>query len=387
MSQMRINSVVMPLVSALLISTFCLPASIRAQYSLTLFGVEMFAGEFVLYSMSVCFMIFLVRNKVFSIATCFLLGALSILPGNMLGHPGEVLKFYVIGSGFYFSAMLVFSLRTRLSDLSVQLSVFIIMLFLSIQCLIVSLGIANLSDNRTIYSYGKLIRPITTAGPSTLTSCVILTAAAYLNKSFSNNRKRLFLVNLVAIGGISFSMARGALIAYLMASIVFMFLNSKRASHILLYCLISCAAFGVAQHIGFIDSLSNRSEEVKDDYSSGRFERWEQAFSQLNASSAVFGLGSGTTPYDLAMTNNPDGILASPHNTFLSFLFESGVLSAVLYLGIILGMLYSNVRNHGLDFGTLLLLFTFVVTMNVELIFRNFNVSALLWLAMLSKGK
>lgn len=135
--------------------------------------------------------------------------------------------------------------------------------------------------------------------------------------------------------------ARSALLGLLMGGLVVLFLFGRRAAS---YLVMLCASLGLAV-IGWfayhpmawqMDSLFWRSNLMSD---SGRFELWHDAF---NYGIKSFPLGIGPLMFAADGQARP----ASPHNIFLTLWAEWGAIAALIFLGVVLYVVGSRLREY-----------------------------------------
>jgi O-antigen ligase len=266
---------------------------------------------------------------------------------------------------------------------------FIVFLYLSIQTILIATNILVI-DTGYSYNVGNYIRRGTTAGPPTYTGHVLLLLFSLLI-SLNKKTKHFYLLLPLSFLSIFFTGTRSALMALVFGIFLYMLLNNMFVKRAKLVLLLLITIFIFNSQFNIFDTIKIRNIEAMEssDITSGRLERWNETFEILSKDKQYlfFGYGGAQSPY--FNTNlikiNPK---ISPHNVYISFLFEHGILGLSSFLLVILFVIKNIKDRKSLDFMLLIsfLLFSF----NTEVVTRDFLFSFLFWFlyfAMINKQK
>ena len=219
----------------------------------------------------------------------------------------------------------------------------ILILFLAAQLVLMQLGIITIAVE---YS-NVLFRGSSTAGAPNATGH-ILYLLCVVTLAETENKYIKFLIYLITGMAIFFTLCRGAILAFLLfvvGSILIYERHSKFVTKVSTIVFFIVLALTLNHYFHFTEVLEERQEQSlaysNDDYSAGRFERWQQVLITLkNDGAFILGEGMGITPMNKGELYYLDGTSSetkfSPHNVYLGVLAETGIITLFIFLLILL---------------------------------------------------
>ena len=216
--------------------------------------------------------------------------------------------------------------------------------FLSIQLFLVYFGFIQFE---TLGNNGLMLRAGTTAGNSNMVSH-LLYLLCFVSLFNLNNKIWHVIIIIVSGLGIFFTLCRGAILAYALFVVCYVFLYIKKKKFLvkIAAALLFIGVFlSLNYYFHFEEVLEARQEESLaysggDDYSAGRTERWENVINTLNRNNTFFwGEGVASTGMhrtEVLSSKNIDAGKFSPHNVYIALLSETGIISLLIFLCIFL---------------------------------------------------
>ena len=372
----------------LLICVFLTPCiqlalNISSEISLSTFigGYNFFYTEI--------FILFIIFGQIFlfkklknnKINVLILLGLLiSFLSCWVNGYDNWFSRF-LIGIDFYFYGLLLSVVDFNQKQLQViRYPLLLLFYFICAQMILISTGVVN-SDRGGVDMDG-LVRFGSTAGSSIQSGFLIFILMALLVLLFT---KRSIFIGIYAMGvyAIAFSLSRGPILSVLFVAGLYALIHLKKyRKQIFLFVIITgVSLFVLEKRYHFLTIMDERNST--EDVTSGRNERWMKTVDIYRQSSFLFGAGSAITPSERMskseVTTSVD-LLSSPHNIYLSFLVENGLLgifNLIMLLTVLIKMLIKS-KIH-LSYPFLTFLSIPLIMMNTEIILRNGVVAFFFW--------
>lgn len=248
-----------------------------------------------------------------------------------------------------------------------------------IQVLFFSFGIME-SHTQVIYEFGNFIRSGTTAGASTTTGHILLALAIILcSLTDSDPVRAILLVFNLMIEILTFT--RSSIFANALIALYMLIQIKQKKQKYELFIVLLILLIIINNYFGLLSALSSRSIQISmetGDWSSGRIQRISESFVYIknNCIYSLFGFGGAITPYFKELNSNIISYL-SPHNLYISFLVEHGLITTGLFI-ILLYFL-----NYGLEQKPARVMFVItylIFNFNTELIFRSFEYAFFFWL-------
>jgi O-antigen ligase len=236
-------------------------------------------------------------------------------------------------------------------------------------------------DTGDVVLMGEYIRRGSTIGPSTFTAPVFVILYGILVAVIKNNRVEILLSIILSIG-VFLTGTRAALLVVLISFLfLFIFISFKRKIVILVVILFFAPYLDEKFNIyNTIQSRNIESSSVGGDLTAGRVLRWELTLDILKTDPELFffGTGGANTPYFNRFRKTNIRSVASPHNVYLSFLFEHGIFGFLSFSFFILYLLKALPNKKSMSYYIFLL--TMLIIFNTEVIPRTFEFSFILFL-------
>lgn len=254
----------------------------------------------------------------------------------------------------------------------------IVFFYLSIQTILIATNIFVI-DTGYSYIVGDYIRRGTTAGPPTYTGHVLLLLFTILI-SIKTPKKHFYLLLPLSFLSIFFTGTRSALIALLFGILSYILLNKVFINKVRLVLLLFITVIIFNFQFNILETFRFRNIEAieSSDITSGRLARWNETFELLSKDKQYlfFGYGGAQSPY--FNTNIVDIYpKISPHNVYISFLFEHGIFG-LTSLFLVIFFVIKNIKDRkSLEF--ILLVSFLLFSFNTEVVIRDFLFSFLFW--------
>ena len=360
-----------------------LSQNISGELSLSTYIGEfnIFYTEFIALIAIFCQLFFLKKIAHKKILGLILLGLfISFISCFVNEHDDWFLRF-CIGADFYIYGLLFAIIDFNWNQLRV-IRVFLLLLFYFVcfQIILIATGILNLEKGTEM---GVLVRFGSTAGSSIQSAFLIYILMAILALLF---KKRFILISICVLGvlAIAFSLSRGPILSLMFAFglYVIFYFKKYRKKIIFFVLIIGCFLFVLEERYGFLSIMEERN--ASEDVTSGRDERWIKTADIYSQSSFLFGAGNAITPSERLskseMTIDPN-ISSSPHNVYLSFLVENGILGMLNFIVLIIVLVRILIKKKiKPSYSFFVFLSLPLIMMNAEIILRNGVVAFFFWL-------
>lgn len=254
---------------------------------------------------------------------------------------------------------------------------FVILILVFVQQLSFSfnLGLFSTGQNLNNELVDGVIRAGTTVGGATFTGIFVPLLVGIIMTTTKNDYLGLamFLLGLVSV---IISGTRSAIVVLMLLGLVLL-IKSKIKIHWIVK-VGAIAVFIVYIYPIFVDIVSERNMETRDDLTSGRTVRWKYAFDYMNYDTSRYLTGNGGATVPISDFNNEVKALASPHNVYIGMLFEYGIFGLLLFLSFLL----IKIRKLKLKFtpGRVVLIGSLLICWNSEVVPLTFLYSFFFWL-------
>lgn len=264
----------------------------------------------------------------------------------------------------------------------------ILIVYLSIQVILIFFGFISFDSSGS----SNMLRGSSTAGSPNATGHTI-----YLLLVMSQfvTEKRIIRLALFLVSGIAifFTLCRGAILAFgLFVMSVFLLheLHTTIIKKITYAFLLVGSLISLNSYFHFTDILEARQEESLaysgGDYTAGRFVRWQAVFNTLDRDNAyIWGEGLVTTPMNRGEILSEKSVERdmrksfSPHNVYIGVLAETGALSLVIFMVM---LIYTARRFFRVDRCVFLGIIIFYgVSYMTEVTTYTQNYAVLIWFA------
>jgi len=317
---------------------------------------------------------------IFLVLLFYLLSALCFSIVNSISEP--VIKMYYCLDFILWGFLLMF-VKYRAEDLKIIIKILLFAYFyLCIQTFILAFGFVQYDQDASA-QVGNLLRASTTAGTENLSSYLIYLLMILLYFYYEKLKYYILI-----IGGLSIflTLCRGGILVYsaFVCCVLIKELWYKALMKKVIYTVVIMTVGISLNSVFHFNKVLKAREEVSEsysdgDYSAGRFDRWNDLFKRLDTkNSYLFGLGIGVTPMHRSEISNDKGwIQFSPHNVYLGILGETGVLSLLLFIILLISVL---VRLYKIDILLFCGLLSFVlIGYNTEIVTYTYFFSLLIW--------
>jgi len=357
----------------------CLPNSIKTAFAFDFFGISLVILSIIFIPLFLWSIHSVRLNKLNLFCSAFVVFTLftSIVAENYI-----LSRFFI---GIQFIYPFIFLSTIKLDDDKIAILrdfSMITFFFISFQVILASLGIMKFNSvNNTLI--GEYERVATTAGAATFTAPVLLVLYAILNLIVKSFKIRVALLLLLFVS-VFLTGTRSALIILVIASLLTALIVFSFKYQMLITFTLLVLFPVLNQRFKIMETIEKRNQNAMDyskgDITSGREERWMVVFDKIKSNPEILltGIGGGNTPYFNRFKDTEINIVASPHNAYLSFLFEHGIVGLLMFLLI----LYQLVRSLWpfYNISMFIFLFIIVVNFNTELIIRGASFSALFFM-------
>lgn len=342
--------------------------------SINLMGYSFFYTEIAYLIILFIYIFFTKRLKNNKINNILLLGLFVSFISCLINGRSEWFLRFLIGADFYIFGLLFMVINLNYNHLKIIKPIVLISFYLiCAQQILISLGFIQIEANGT--EFDQIIRFGTTAGSSIQTAYLLLIIIAILILLY-HNKYILFSIHLLGGVSILLSLSRGPIFSLFIVISLFLIVNLKKLKVIIIIIItlsISLVLFFAEQQIGFLSIIEQRVEV--EDVTSGRNTRWETTLNVFSNSSFLFGAGNAITPSERGKRSefNIEKELAnSPHNVYLSYLVENGILGFCIFIWLIILLVKSVIKKRTIFSYSLLIFLILPITyMNTEIILRN----------------
>lgn len=315
------------------------------------------------------------------IAYLILLGLfISFISCFVNGYDNWFLRF-LIGADFYFYGLLLSVVNFKWEQIRIIRAILLMLFyFVCTQMILISTGLVNMDKGVDMEG---LIRFGSTAGSSIQSAFLIFILMAILTFLFKKRSILLFSINAIGTLAIMFSLSRGSILSLVFVFVVYGIIHFKKSKkEIILFMIIMvCSLFVLEKQFRFVSIMEERN--VMENITSGRNERWKKTFDVYKQSFLLFGAGNAITPSERSFKSvfeSERNLTNSPHNVYLSFLVENGILGIVNFIVLLL-VLFRNLlkKKVKLSYHFLFFLSLPLIMMNTEIILRNGIVAFFFW--------
>lgn len=348
----------------------CLPNTIKATFAFDFFGISLFAGSILFIPL---FLFSLHRVRVNQLSLLCLVFVILVLITSTVAEDHILSRFFI---GIQFVYPFIFLSTVKFDDDKVAILrdfTMITFWFICFQVILASLGIMRFNSVDTT-AIGEYQRVATTAGPATFTASVLLGLYAILNLIVKSYKMRIVLVLLLFVS-VFLTGTRSALLIVVTAGFFHILLAFKFKYQLLITLTLIVSFPFLNQRFKILETIEARNQNAVDyskgDITSGREERWLVVIDKIKANPEILltGIGGANTPYFNRFKDTEISTVASPHNAYLSFLLEHGVIGLMLFMLI----LYRLIRHIWpfYNISMFIFLLIIVVNFNTELIVRG----------------
>lgn len=373
-----------------MVSHWILPDSIETRFYLNILGL-------IFYVPNICyfFYIFLyskgkyrhdvILSKItkFISVLLFCYATFQLISLLGLGRLDEIANILLCNFSFvYFPAVfLCFPLSSTQIDKSKGVIAFAAV-FLSLQIILYGLGILTYTSatgndltNEQLAVAG-VFRVSTTAGAATGTAAVICLLGILLTSFYKFSEKTKVVLFVTCTIAIFLSMSRGAAISWSLYALLLLYSNyiKKKKSSTRIKAILVAFFIGIALfYSGVFNPIYERTEQIED-ITTGRESRFEAGFDVFMESSG-FGVGAAQVFPDKSISKVIHaGFWMAPHNTYLIYLAEMGILGFLL----IIFLYYQMAKRLKYDSAvSIMFLVVLLINLNTEGCFVNSEFLAL----------
>lgn len=349
-----------------------MPWGLEDSFNFNLFGYDI--SMFMLIGYIVLLFKKKKRNEsfiVFSLIFAFL-SALVCFKGDIIGR-------YFIGIEFIMGYLFAREIKYN-DDISsiIRFGSILLLIAILFQQVSLSLGLGFIeSGQETVELTDGVLRVGTSVGSSTLTGIFIVLILAII---LQTSKSILFdyIAFFLGAASVLFSGTRSAMLVLFIMAVMMLFGEKYKMSKIVKIIFIVVCLIYVLPFVQTIFEARNEVAGDSSDITSGRVERWEQAFVVFreNPLNFIFGAGPATVP--ISMFNEEIKSIASPHNVYIGILLEYGVIYTIAFLVFMLKKIMKQFSLHNMTF--VVLLTSMLVTWNTEVVPLNFLYSFFFWM-------
>lgn len=361
MTKRFFNDIVMPnLLVIPMITHWLLPDSIEGRLYITF-------NDIVYYIPNICYVIYIInylannRNSI-SISIQKLTKLLSLLLfvyslvhiSYILGDDHIITIANVVISNFSFVYFPVLFLCFPLNRNQAEHTKWIVItanIILALEVILFSTGTLNytssagnnLTDN--LYEQGGIFRISTTVGAATGTGVVISVLGIIITSCYKINLKIKYLLIFLFTIAVFFTISRGSILLwglYLLILFYYSFYKYFNYNKRILSIIIAISSLSILNSYGIFDPIKERTESLKyDDVTTGRDDRYQKAIKIFDESNYI-GVGSGQVfPEKSIKKYVGKEYNMAPHNTYLTYLAEIGIIGLTLILILYLYTLFN----------------------------------------------
>lgn len=276
--------------------------------------------------------------------------------------------------GYLFASQMRYTEEVIMIIKIISLTLFVLIL---IQLLSFSLGLGYFSSGQTeLESLEGMLRAGSTIGGPTQTGVILVLLVGLIVTLTSNN----LLNYLYLTAGLAASLmtgTRSAMIVIIVMILIYALRETRRNLFLIAIgvSLLMIYAYPIVKEM--IEAREELSKMQGIDLTSGRTDRWDEAFILMKKNSLgyVFGMGGGTVPINSFQNLQ---FLSSPHNAFIGLLFQFGIPGFILFIGFLWKKL--KVLYRKLSLGSVALIGSVLVCWNTEVITLSFMYSFFFWI-------
>jgi len=356
-----------------------LPGKIKADAVFNFNEIPFFVGNFVFILLAP----FVYRRAIKQIDRdvfhLFVLGVSLTVISSMTADD-YILQRIIISSGFFFVGMYFYGLKIEGKNLVlVKWIIFLSYLWLTLQVITTATGFYQI-DTGIQQEFSHFIRRGTTAGPATQTAHLILIMTGILLVGAKQDMKAYALLLLSTVT-IFFTGTKGALLPIIFIDFYMLKETIRTRRQLFLSTLLVVILVYLFFSLSVFDYFNARVSEAGG-YDSGRSERIADTFNAYNQNikSILIGYGGAITPYyDFTLSKiKPE---FSPHNFYLTFLIENGLLGLISIFSLLAVLVKKNFRTFKTGSLSVCIFFTVLLfTFNTELIGRTEPFVMFFWL-------
>lgn len=349
-----------------------MPWSLEESFNLNFLGYDM-----PLFLMIGYIILLLRKNKqrekfvLFTLIFAFI-AAVLCLNGDIVGR-------YFIGIEFIVGYLFAKEIRYNDDIIKIiNLASVLLLIAILFQQISLTFGLGFIeSGQEQVFLSDGMLRVGTSVGSSTLTGILVVLILAII---LHTSKNILFDYVSFALGTASvlLSGTRSAMLILLLIGGMMLFGEKYKIPKFFKILFIAVCIIYVMPFVTAIFEARNEVAGDSSDITSGRVERWLQAFSVLNESplNYLFGVGPASVP--ISMFNEHINPVASPHNVYIGTILEFGIFYTIafivfVYRKILRGFNFRNIPS-------LVLLGSMLVSWNTEVVPLSFLYSFFFWL-------
>ena len=349
-----------------------MPWSLEESFNLNFLGYDM-----PLFLMIGYIILLLRKNKqrekfvLFTLIFAFI-AAVLCLNGDIVGR-------YFIGIEFIVGYLFAKEIRYNDDIIKIiNLASVLLLIAILFQQISITFGLGFIeSGQEQVFLSDGMLRVGTSVGSSTLTGILVVLILAII---LHTSKNILFDYVSFALGTASvlLSGTRSAMLILLLIGGLMLFGEKYKIPKFFKLIFIAVCIIYVIPFVTAIFEARNEVAGDSSDITSGRVDRWLQAFTVLNESplNYLFGVGPASVP--ISMFNEHINPVASPHNVYIGTILEFGIFYTIafiifVYRKILRGFKFRNIPS-------LVLLGSTLVSWNTEVVPLSFLYSFFFWL-------
>jgi hypothetical protein len=370
--EININQLVLLMIFSVPVLMYLLPYTLEMSLNVRIGNIKVSA----LYLIYIPLLIFIIKKQnIDSLFYSIVVVILIVLYGSLFISNNSIQRFFLSIEFFFpFFLLNAINLNLTINRLLIRNIIIFIFLFSCLQVIVIATGILVIETGLSL-ELGNYVRRGTTLGSATVSGYLILIFWGIL-KTILTNRFTQKILWVVAFVSIVLTGTRGAIYPFMIISFYIFHKEKNNKKRLLILVFLLLYIFILEPNILLLNTIISRREQVLavSDISSGRFSRWADSVKLIKNINIFFGLGGGSTPYHIQ-----DNIrsLSSPHNIYLSFLFENGIFVLLNFI-LICNLILKRISN---SFGKVFYIICFLLfCFNLELIFRRFEYAFSFWL-------
>lgn len=364
-----------------------LPFGIESNFSFNLNGVSFYYTE--LFYLLLIFKVFNPNKKngrVKGIISILLsLGVIvSFISAIGNNNPNWISNFFV-SLDFYFYGFLFYLIKLKENHLKIIRYVLLFYFcYVAAQQLLVPTGLIQIETSHSLKDAGGIYRIGTSIGSPIATGYYTLIMSGILLLLFKNKiliRTILITTFIVTL----FTLSRGPILTFLLVILITNINKVKK-----LFFSFKFYFFILLLFLG-LNSLNQKYNVLKiielrfnaENVTSNRDSKWTETFDIYKKNSIAFGGGNNLVPLQRALLSKAKpvkGKSSSPHNFYLSYLVEIGLIGLVCVVALMMYLFYQIIKTKNVDtYSKYTFLILFVTLVNLELNLRNGVISFIFW--------
>jgi len=363
------------------------PWGIESNFSFNLNGVSFYYTE--LFYLLIIFKIFYLKKKngkvkgiilillSFGVFTSFI----SALGNN---NPNWISNFF-ISLDFYFYGILFCLIKLKVNHLKIiRYVVLFYFFYVAAQQFLVPTGLIQIETSTSLKDAGGIYRIGTSIGSPIATGYFILMMSGILLLLFKNKTlKKTILITTFLVTLLTLS--RGPILSFVLV-IFIVYIKKVKTLFLSLkfYFFIFLLLFGLNslnKKFSVLDIIELRF--AAENVTSNRDSKWTETLDIYKKNSIALGAGNNLVPLQRALLSKAkavEGKTSSPHNFFLSYLVETGLIGLVCILALMMYLFYQIFKTKNVDtYSKYTFLILFVTLINLELNLRNGVISFIFW--------